>query len=139
MKPNKGKLAVRRSGTGLGLFALKPIPRRVRIVEYTGKIISTEQRLSIGGRYLFELDRKWAIDGRARTNLGRYVNHSCRPNAIAYLEGRRVWIWSRRAIDAGEEITINYGKEYFDEFIGSENCRCPKCTARRADTDQSTP
>jgi hypothetical protein len=39
---------------------------------------------------------------------------------------------SLRLIEAGEEITYDYGKEYFDAFIGKENCLCVKCAARRA-------
>jgi hypothetical protein len=70
-----------------------------------------------------------SIDGTPRSNLARYINHSCRPNAVAYVSGRRVWIWSKRAIEPGEEITYNYGKEYFDDHIRPVGCKCEKCAA----------
>lgn len=124
------RLAVKRSATGLGLFALAPIPPNKRIVEYRGVIISNEESLEIGGKYLFTLDDNRAIDGRSRDNIARYINHSCRPNAEAYTNGKRVWIWSARTIRAGEEITIDYGKEYLDEFIKPGCCKCEKCARK---------
>jgi len=100
------------------------------MIEFTGRRITSEERYRKGGKYLFELDEKWAIDGSARSNLARYINHSCRPNSIAYITGKRIWIWSRRAIQAGEEITLNYGKEYFDQYIKPIGCKCKPCAAR---------
>ncbi|HUQ33119.1 MAG TPA: SET domain-containing protein [Pyrinomonadaceae bacterium] len=127
---NKGnnKFAVKRTRTGLGLFTLEPIKADRRIIEYVGPVISAEEADRRGGRYLFELDEKRAIDGRARSNTARYINHSCSPNAKGYTTGRRIWIWSLKAIKAGEEITIDYGKEYLDAHI--EQCKCPNCETR---------
>lgn len=126
---NKGNcsLAVKRSATGLGLFTLQPIAADRRIIEYIGPIISAEEADKSGGKYLFELDEKRAIDGKARSNTARYINHSCRPNAKAYTSGKRIWIWSLKKIKAGEEITIDYGKEYLDAHI--KKCKCQKCEA----------
>jgi SET domain-containing protein len=126
---NKGNqsLVVRRTNTGLGLVTLRAIPRGKKIIEYAGPVITTEEANRKGGKYLFELDEDHAIDGSARSNTARYINHSCRPNAKGYTTGRRVWIWSLRTIKPGEEITINYGKEYLDEHI--KQCKCPKCEA----------
>jgi SET domain-containing protein len=128
MSKGNYSLAVKRTLTGLGLFALEPIPADKRIIEYLGSVISAEEADRRGGKYLFELDEKHAIDGSARSNTARYINHSCRPNAKGYTSGRRIWIWSLRAIKAGEEITIDYGKEYLDEHI--KRCRCAKCEKR---------
>jgi uncharacterized protein len=120
-------LAVKRSATGLGLFTLQHIPANKRIIEYIGPIISAEEADRRGGKYLFELDEKRAIDGSSRSNTARYINHACRPNAKAYTSGRRIWIWSLKNIKAGEEITIDYGKEYLDAHI--KHCKCQKCEA----------
>jgi len=122
---------VRRSAAGLGLFAESDIPRGRRIVEYAGEVITDEEADRRAGKYLFALGGGRCLDGRARSNLARYVNHSCRPNAEAFIAGRRVWIWSRRRIRAGEEITINYGREYFDEHIRPKGCRCAACQPAR--------
>lgn len=128
---NNGNLyAVKRTVTGLGLFALQPIPKGKRIVEYTGPLISNEEVEKNSGKYFFGLNSKWSIDGSPRSNLARYINHSCRPNAEAINTGRRIWIWSRRNIKPGEEITYHYGKEYFEGLLNG-NCKCEKCNPRR--------
>lgn len=126
----RSSFALKRTPTGLGLFTQQLIPAGKRIIEYVGPIITNEEVAKKGGKYLFEIDEKHTIDGSARTNIARYINHSCRPNAIAYITGRRIWIWSKRAIQAGEAITINYGKAYFDEHIKPIGCKCEKCLAR---------
>ena len=119
--------AVRRTKTGLGLFATKQIPKGKRIIEYTGPRISNEVAESRRGRYFFGVDKKWSIDGSPRSNTARYINHSCKPNAEAISSGGRIWIWSRKNIRPGEEITYDYGREYFDGVIEPMGCRCEKC------------
>jgi SET domain-containing protein len=128
MDKGNRNFAVKRTATGLGLFTLQPIPRGRRIIEYIGPIVSAEEADDSQGKYFFELDEKRAIDGSARINLARYINHSCRPNAKGYTTGRRIWIWSLRAIKAGEQLTINYGKDYLDTHI--KQCKCESCAAR---------
>jgi len=118
---------VRRTNTGLGLFALQPIAKGTRIIEYTGPLIPNEEVDKRRGRYFFGVNTKWTIDGSPRSNVARYINHSCKPNAEALISGRRVWIWSRKNIKPGEEIAYDYGKEYFDDIIKPMGCRCEKC------------
>jgi uncharacterized protein len=127
MTINREHLRVRRTATGLGLFSLRPIPARRRIVEYLGIVVIRKEVEWKGGKYLFDLDGERALDGQSRANLARYVNHSCRPNAVAFVTGGRVWVWSKQAIAAGDEITLDYGTEYFDEFIRPAGCKCEAC------------
>lgn len=131
--------AIKRSNTGLGLFAVKPIPKGTRIVEYTGSLISNAEVEKRVGKYFFGINAKWSIDGSARSNIARYINHSCRPNAEALISGRRVWIWSKRNILSGQEITYHYGKEYFEGIIKPRGCRCEKCDSESNRTKRKTP
>lgn len=121
---------VRRANTGLGLFATRAIATGRRIVQYVGPILTSEEVESRTGRYFFSIDDEYAVDGSARTNLARYVNHSCRPNAEALVEGKRIWIWSKRPIEPGEQITIDYGKQYFDDYIKPVGCKCEPCLTK---------
>jgi SET domain-containing protein len=130
-KNGKGKYEVRRTATGLGLFALELIPKGKRIVEYTGPRISNEEVEKSNGKYFFGVNSKWSIDGSPRSNIARYINHSCRPNAEAIISKGRVWIWSRRNIKPGEEIAYDYGKEYFEGVIEPIGCKCAKCAERK--------
>ena len=128
MEKKIGKYVIKRTGSGLGLFALKPIPAGTRIIEYTGPLVSNEEvERRTKGKYFFGVNTKWSIDGSPRSNTARYINHSCRPNCDAVVSKRRVWIWSRRAIKAGEELSYDYGKEYFDDHIKPVGCKCGKC------------
>ena len=124
---------IARSKTALGMFATQRTPKNTRIFESTGRIITIEaaDRLPGKPRYLYDLNKKFTLDGSPRSNLGRYANHSCRPNAVDYSYRGRVYVKSLRVIEPGEEITYDYGKIYFDAFIGKENCLCVKCVARR--------
>ncbi len=118
---------VKRSKTGLGLFAAEDIPKGTRIIQYVGKIISNEEADQHRGRYLFTLDSEQTIDGSSRKNLARYINHSCRPNADSDVIDKEIWIIAKRKIKASEEITINYGRSYFNQFIKPKGCKCVKC------------
>ncbi|HEX8457059.1 MAG TPA: SET domain-containing protein [Pyrinomonadaceae bacterium] len=127
MTKGKKPYAIKRALTGLGLFATEDIPAGTRIIEYVGTLISNEEVETRSGKYFFGVNTKWSIDGSSRSNAARYINHSCRPNAEAFISGHRIWVWSKKRIKAGEEITINYGKEYFDDHIKPVGCKCEPC------------
>jgi SET domain-containing protein len=121
---------VGRSRTGLGLFATALIAKGAFIIEYKGRRIShaQAQRLEArGSRYMFEINRRWTVDGSSRRNVARYVNHSCRPNAESDLVKGKVILRAIKAIEPGEEITYDYGEEYFGLFLGPTGCKCQKC------------
>lgn len=120
-------LAVKRSSSGFGLFARVPIKKNRFIIEYTGKLLTAGQANEKGGKYLFEINSRWTIDGTTRKNLARYINHACRPNCEIYTVGKAVKIRSAKNIRPGEELTYDYGKEYFNEYIKPRGCRCSSC------------
>ena len=131
---------VGRARTGLGLFATEPIPKGAFIVAYRGVRIShaeADRREARGARYIFELNSRWSIDGSNRRNLARYANHFCRPNAESALSNGKLILRAIRPIKADDEITYDYGKEYFDLFIRPLGCRCVKCRDRRPNTRKS--
>jgi SET domain-containing protein len=126
---------VGRAITGLGLFATRLIKKRSRIAEYKGPLLPTkiaEKAERSGNRYLYEINSRWTIDGTARSNLARYANHSCNPNAETIDVGPRVFIRARRNIKPGEEIVYDYGIDYLKNVIGRSNCRCSRCRRRKA-------
>src|SRR5215475_3144181 len=84
-----------------------------------------------GSRYMYEINSRFTVDGSSRRNMGRYANHSCRPNAESDVVKGKVILRARRKIKPGEEITYDYGREYFDIFLKPNGCKCAKCVARR--------
>ncbi|HEX4409687.1 MAG TPA: SET domain-containing protein [Xanthobacteraceae bacterium] len=126
---------VGRAATGLGLFAAKPIAKKAYIATYRGKRISTKnaqhREWRWGAKYMFEISDRWTIDGSSRRNLGRYINHACRPNADAVMRKGKIVFIALRAIKPDEEVTFDYGEEYFDYFIKPHGCRCVSCIRKR--------
>ena len=58
-----------------------------------------------------------------------FVNHDCKPNCKFILEkGNAVSIKALRKIEAGEEVTISYGEDYFQK--GNAECECRTCEGK---------
>lgn len=120
--------SVKRSQTGLGLFATANIPADTEVIEYTGDYITEEEYEQRGGRYMMASLDGMVIDGSARSNKARYVNHSCQPNCENIVDDDgRVFITSLQDIMPGEEITVDYGDDYVEEFIKPYGCKCKSC------------
>ncbi len=130
-EPGDFDLKPKRSSAGIGLFTFSPIPKGVCIIEYFGRVISEEEEYTSNSKYLFEINSKTTIDGTIKTNIARYINHSCRPNAEPEIRKGRIFIMSKRSIKEGEEITYDYGKEYWNHHIKPYGCKCPKCVEAR--------
>ena len=126
MRP-KHDLVIKRTSIGLGLFTRNPIPKGAFVIEYTGVRVPNSDESRLKGRYLFEINSRWTIDGSGRENLSRYINHSCKPNCEAIITRGKILIYAKRAISAGEELAYDYGKAYFDEFIKPKGCACSYC------------
>ena len=114
---------------GLGLYSRMSIEAGEFVIEYTGTKIPTKIADELPTKYLFEIDDEWTIDGSSRTNIARYVNHSCAPNCEADVRDGRIYFEAVRDIEAGEELSIDYGEEYFDEFIKPFGCKCEGCSS----------
>ena len=107
---------------GVGLFAASSIEAGSRIIEYKGRRLSKAAFSPDLGRgspdglpptgggpvYLFELDSSTILDGNIPGNPARFINHSCDENCEAILLDGRIWIYARRDIAAGEELTFDY-------------------------------
>ncbi len=132
IKKKKEKFLVKKSATGgLGLFANTELKKGDEILEYKGPIITDDEANEKLGMYIFQLDGGLNIDGSSRKNKARYINHSCRPNAEAYKVGKKqVFIYAMKKIAPGEEITYNYGKEFFNGHIIERGCLCGHCDGK---------
>lgn len=129
-RPSKHKVKSKRGISGIGLFSLSEIKRGDFIIEYFGPIVSDDEADEVGGKYLFRLENERTILGNQPKNIARYINHSCKPNAYAEMDGDRIFIYAKRKIEPGEEITYHYGKEYWEDFIG-KNCQCSECRSKK--------
>jgi SET domain-containing protein len=126
---------VGRSQTGLGLFATQPIEKGAIIVNYRGRRIPTSEARQYeskhASKYMFEINSRWTVDGSSRRNLARYANHACRPNAESDLLKGQIVLRAIKTIRPGDEITYDYGREYFDLFLKAKGCKCATCRDKR--------
>ena len=111
------RFAVRKSGIhGRGVFALAAIAKGTRLIEYLGERMSHKEAdrrygdLHEGSAHtmLFAANDDVVIDATQWGSSARWINHSCAPNCEAVEDEGRVFIETRRAIRAGEELGYDY-------------------------------
>lgn len=126
---------------GRGVFAVQPISKGTRIVEYLGDRVSHEAAdkryedhdESDNHTFLFIVDKRTVIDAGIGGNDARFINHQCSGNCESVIENRRVFIDATRDIDPGQELGYDYeiGREKDDPPNVDEiyACRCgsPQC------------
>jgi SET domain-containing protein len=111
-----------------GVYAEERIPAHRKVIEYTGEKISrreTKRRGAGSVTYLFGLDNYWTLDGAVGGSGAEIINHSCEPNLRASIRQGHILYFSKRAIQPGEELTVDY--RFSDEI---ERVRCV-CGARQ--------
>lgn len=110
------RIARRRSKLhGWGVFALEPITKNTRIIDYAGELITHRESLKRETRYLkhseiwcFGVNRRWVRDAHVGGNLARFINHACSPNCYTQVIGTTIWIRAARNIARGEELAYDY-------------------------------
>ena len=117
-----------------GLYASKDIKSGVKVIDYIGKLITKKEAQDNSkfdnkkDIYLFNIKKKYDLDGDFKWNTARLINHSCNPNCEVESEGLKLWIVSLREIKKGEELTYDYGFGYDSDYkqfpckCGSMNC-----------------
>ena len=112
-----------------GLYANQDIKNGKKIIEYKGKIIAKkkveEDPKFDNDRaiYLFNLNKKYDLDGDFKYNTARLINHSCNPNCEVDGIGLKIWVYAIRDIKKGEELSYDYGFG-FDEDFKNYPCKC---------------
>jgi uncharacterized protein len=112
---------------GKGLFTTKAIKKGQKVIEYKGEIINWAQYKERVTRnedgYLFYISKKRCIDAYPTPQYkARYANDA---EGLSRIQGvknnceyevfdQRCFIVARRDIKAGEEIFVDYTKEYWD-------------------------
>ena len=107
---------------GRGLYATKNIKAGTKIIEYVGNIITkkqTEDSEKFDNSkpiYLFNLNKRYDLDGLVSWNPARLINHSCSNNADYEGTGLKIWVVANQEIIKGEEITCDYGFGYDSDY-----------------------
>tara|TARA_Y200000002_G_scaffold380502_1_gene392129 strand:- start:408 stop:902 length:495 start_codon:yes stop_codon:yes gene_type:complete len=123
---------------GKGIFATRNIKKNRKIIQYIGeKVLKKEgdkrsaKRIKeylnsskTGSVYIFELNKKFDIDGSPLYNKARYVNHSCDPNCEVDIKDDEIWIRSIKNLSKGTELTYDYGYEFDKNDYKDHICKC---------------
>ena len=121
-----------------GVFAKKNIKKNTQIIEYIGEKITKaegDRRSSVrikkftnsrqsGSVYIFELNKKYDIDGFVNRNKAKFINHSCNPNCEVDIFDGKIWISSIKNIKKDEELSYDYGYTFDKEDYKDHICKC---------------
>ena len=136
------RIQVRSSGIhGKGVFALRPLAKGERVIEYKGEHISWPEAVrrhphdpqDPNHTFFFHIDDTRVIDAKVGGNAARWINHACKPNCEASEEEGRIFIKALRDVQPGEELFYDYGliidERYTAKLKKEYECRCghPRC------------
>ena len=122
---------------GSGLFAKTNIKKGQKVIQYIGdkvtkregdkradkQIRKAKKDKNNGMVYVFELNKRYDIDGDVDYNFAKFINHSCNPNCEVTGVGLKVWVHAIKNIKKGDEFSYDYGFS-FDEDYKNYPCRC---------------
>jgi [histone H3]-lysine36 N-trimethyltransferase len=125
---------------GFGLRANADLQANDFIFEYIGEVINEPtfrrrmmqyDKEGIKHFYFMSLAKNEFVDATKKGNLGRFCNHSCRPNCYVdkwvVKDKLRMGIFAIRKIQAGEELVFNYNVDRYGAdpqpcYCGEDNC-----------------
>lgn len=134
---------------GRGVYAIVPIKKGARVIEYLGERIShgeadaryEKKGDDDGHTFLFIASNRTVIDAGVDGNDARFINHSCNPNCETVIENSRVFIDATRSIKPGEELGYDYQLTWESTDDAAElalyACRCgaKKCRGTMLDKE----
>jgi len=134
---------------GQGVYAIAPIRKGTRIIEYLGDRIShaeADRRYENkdeddGHTFLFIASNRTVIDAGIDGNDARFINHHCDPNCETVIENSRVFIDAIRNIKPGDELGYDYQLTWEStdepEELALYQCRCgaKKCRGTMLDRE----
>ncbi len=138
---------------GRGVFAKRKIHEGARIIEYVGAHVPIDTMFAarVDGKlasiYSFRLNDTTIIDGSVDGNDSRFINHCCEPNCETYSFDDHMYVYAKREILRGEELTFDYrlgsasGKKPTKKERDAYPCRCgaAKCRGTMLASPQRRP
>jgi uncharacterized protein len=123
IKAPMDKVVVRESPIhGRGVFAVRRIEAGEVVIEGCRDVLSDDEVRSLPAE---EREFLSVMDGHhiLMKPPSRFVNHSCQPNTC----GTGQHDVAIRVIEAGEEVTVDYGAEQVPGLRMRCNCKAPNC------------
>lgn len=134
---------------GIGVFATARLEANTVVGLYTGRLRNNAYLVGDESKYAMAITKLNAgavdvvVDAWAQGGWTRFLNHSCTPNlkmqsSLNCGSSKVMYLRTTRAIAAGEQLFLDYGREYFrvggprSAIIGA-GCLCgkPRCHSRK--------
>ena len=123
---------------GIGIVASEVIKKNTKIIEYIGEKITKSEgnkrsaerikkylyKKNEGSVYIFELNKKYDLDGTPLYNKARYINHSCDPNCEVDIINNQIWIIAIKNIKKDNELSYDYGYPFDEDDYTDHVCKC---------------
>jgi hypothetical protein len=110
---------------GQGLFARHAFRVGEPILRIEGRRVHYEVLWERGGTFLDNCIRfgpETYLD--PGDGVGRFINHSCAPNAAIHKSRNRLFLVAVRRIRRGDELTFDYSTTIGDDDIWTMRCDC---------------
>lgn len=125
-------VVVHRAHIGRGLVTTRRFRRGETIVKLAGKVVDADVLWDRGGTFANNCIRfgpNTYLD--PGDGVGRYLNHSCEPNAGIRKSNGQLFLFAAAVIRKGAEVLIDYSTTIGDDDIWTMRCRCGRDTCRR--------
>jgi SET domain-containing protein len=129
---NRQRVVVRTARNGVGLFASRTYKPNQTIIKIVGRVVDAGilwERRGTFADNCFRYGPETYLDPGDQD--GRYVNHSCEPNAGIRKNNNQLFLFAVKAISAGTEIVIDYSTILGDDDIWTMRCACGRRTCRK--------
>jgi hypothetical protein len=125
IRPRVPGVAARSGPIGIGIFATRKFAKGRTIGRIGGHVHHWRVLLRRGGTFLancFRFGDETYLD--PGNGLGRYLNHSCAPNAGIRKRDNKLFLFAARDLKPGDEIVIDYSTTIGDDDIYRMRCHC---------------
>lgn len=135
----KGLIIKKSLRQGLGIFTKTRFEKDEVLFEVTGRFIKGDADDDVDEETqsnAFRYDENRYIDPQHR--IGKFLNHSCNPNAYVSRIGKHLFVKAATTITPGREVLIDYSTILASDDVWTLKCNCgsTKCrkVIRRFDT-----
>jgi hypothetical protein len=125
-------VAVASARNGLGVFATRAFKPKQTIGKIAGRVVHHRVLWKRPGSTFaancFRYGPQTYLD--PGDDPGRYLNHSCEPNAAIRKINNQIFLVAAAAIDPGDEVVFDYSTTIGDDDIWTMRCNCGEPTCR---------
>lgn len=126
------RIVVKPTWNGSGIFASADVARGKVIDKIAGRVVHHRVLWKRRGSFAANCIRfgpNTYLDPRSDT--GRYLNHSCEPNAGIRKVNQQLFLFAAKRIAKGTEIVVDYSTTIGDDDIWTMRCNCGHESCRK--------